>query len=203
VAVVERGKAQVIVHLDATTATARMEGGPEIPRSTAQRLACDARVQVLLDDRTSNRMYLGRNRRLATPAQIAALTVRDGEGCQFPGCTHRRHLHAHHVIPWWSGGRTDVDNLILVCSFHHRLIHDHGYRIRRPAGRWEFRRPDGTPIPTTPTRLTGHTESLIEMHTRARLRIDHTTLTPDWYGDRLDPDPILDALLPRRTRTAA
>jgi hypothetical protein len=83
------------------------------------------------------------------------------------------------------------------------LIHDHGYRIRRPAGRWEFRRPDGTPIPTTPTPLTGNTESLIEMHTRARLQIDHTTLTPDWYGDRLDPDPILDALLPRRIRTAA
>jgi hypothetical protein len=148
-------------------------------------------------------MYLGRNRRLATPAQIAALTVRDGDGCQFPGCTHTRHLHAHHVIPWWFGGRTDVDNLILVCSFHHRLIHEHGYRIRWLAGRWEFRRPDGTPIPTTPAPLTGNTESLIEMHTRARLQIDHTTLTPDWYGDRLDPDPILDALLPRRTRTAA
>jgi hypothetical protein len=41
------------------------------------------------------------------------------------------------------------------------------------------------------------------MHTRARLRIDHTTLTPDWDGERLDPDPILDALLPRRIRAAA
>ncbi|TWF78022.1 HNH endonuclease [Pseudonocardia hierapolitana] len=201
--VVERGKARVIVHLDASTGTARLDDGPEVPASTAERLACDARVQVLLNDRTSNRMYLGRNRRLATPAQIAALTVRDGEGCQFPGCTHTRHLHAHHVVPWWLGGRTDVDNLILICSFHHRLIHDHGYRIRRLPGRWEFRRPDGTPIPAIPTPLTGNTESLFEMHTRAWLQIDHTTLTPDWYGDRLDPDPILDALLPRRIRTAA
>ncbi|WP_281287864.1 hypothetical protein [Pseudonocardia hierapolitana] len=41
------------------------------------------------------------------------------------------------------------------------------------------------------------------MHTRARLQIDHTTLTPDWYGDRLDPEPILEALLPRWIRTAA
>ncbi|TWF74430.1 HNH endonuclease [Pseudonocardia hierapolitana] len=115
---VERGKAQVIVHLDTTTGTARLDDGPEIPATTAERLACDARVQVLLNDRTSTRMYRGRNRRLATPAQIAARTVRDGEGCQFPGCTHTRHLHAHHVVPWWSGGRTDIDNLILVCSFH-------------------------------------------------------------------------------------
>jgi hypothetical protein len=201
--VVERGHAQVIVHLDATTGTARLKGGPDIPDSTAERLACDARVQALLGDRGSNRMYLGRNRRLATPAQIAALTVRDGGRCQFPGCTHTRHLHAHHVQSWLHGGRTDIDNLILICGYHHRLLHDHGYRIRRLPGRWEFLRPDGTPLPTVAVPLTGNTESLIEMHTRARLRIDRTTLTPDWYGDRLDPDPILDALLPRRIGTAA
>jgi uncharacterized protein DUF222 len=201
--VVERGDAQVIVHLDASTGAARLEGGPEVPASTAERLACDARVQLLLNDRTGNRMYLGRNRRLATPAQIAALTVRDGDGCQFPGCTHIRHLHAHHRQHWLYGGRTDVDNLILICGFHHRLIHDHGYRIRRLPGRWEFLRPDGTPIPAVAAVLTGNAENLIEMHTRARLRIDRTTLTPDWDGERLDPDPILDALLPRRVETAA
>jgi hypothetical protein len=201
--VVERGNAQVILHLDATTGTARLQDGPEIPKATAERLACDARVQALLNDRKNNRLYLGRNRRLATPAQIAALTVRDGDGCQFPGCTHTRHLHAHHVAHWLYGGRTDVDNLVLVCSFHHQLIHDHGYLIRWLAGRWAFSRPDGSPIPTVWAPLTGNTESLIEMHTRARLRIDRTTLTPDWYGDRLDPEPILDALLPRRIKTAA
>jgi hypothetical protein len=51
--------------------------------------------------------------------------------------------------------------------------------------------------------LTGNAESLIEMHTQARLRIDRNTLTPDWYGDRLDPDPILEALLSKRIATAA
>jgi hypothetical protein len=200
---VERGTAQVIVRLDAATGAARLDGGPEIPDPTAERLACDARVQVLLDDRTTNRMYLGRNRRLASPAQIAALTVRDGGRCQFPGCTHTRHLHAHHVRSWLSGGRTDIDNLILICSFHHRLVHDHNYRLRRLPGRWEFLRPDDTPIPSVAVPLTGHAEGLIEMHTRARLRIDHTTLTPDWDGERLDPEPILDALLPRRVQSAA
>jgi hypothetical protein len=77
------------------------------------------------------------------------------------------------------------------------------YLIRWLAGRWEIRRPDGTPIPTVGAPLTGNTETLIEMHTRARLRIDRTTLTPDWYGDRLDPEPILDALLPRPVNPAA
>jgi hypothetical protein len=199
--VVERGQARLIVHLDASTGAARLQGGPEAPASTAERLACDSRVQVLLNDRTGNRMYLGRSRRLATPAQIAALTVRDGDGCQFPGCTHTRHLHAHHVRHWLHGGPTDVDNLILICSFHHALIHDHGYRIQRSTGRWEFLRPNGTAIPAQTTPLIGNTEDLIEMN--ARLRIDRTTLTPDWYGERLDPEPILDALLPRRIKTAA
>jgi hypothetical protein len=174
-----------------------------IPTSTAERLACDARVQALLDDREGNRLYLSRARRLATPSQIAALTARDGEKCQFPGCTHTRYLHAHHVRHWLRGGPTDIDNLILVCSFHHQLIHDHGYTIRRLRGRWEFRRPDGTPLPTAPAPLSGRAEALIEANTRARLRIDQATLTPTWYGERLDPEPILDALLPRRITTAA
>ncbi|MHA6632143.1 HNH endonuclease, partial [Pseudonocardia sichuanensis] len=154
-------------------------------------------------DRTGNRMYFGRSRRLASPAQIAALTARDGTRCQFPGCTHTHHLHAHHVIPWWTHGRTDIDNLVLLCAFHHGVIHDHGYRIHRLTDRWQFLRPDTTPIPTTGPPLTGNTERLIEMHTRAGLRIERTTLTPNWYGERLDPEPILDALLPRRTRAAA
>jgi hypothetical protein len=201
--VVERGQAQVIVHLDATTGTARLQGGPEIPASTAERLACDARVQALLDDRDGNRLHLSRARRLATPSQIAALTARDREKCQFPGCTHSRHLHAHHVRHWLRGGPTDIDNLILVCSFHHRVIHDHGYTIRRLSGRWEFRRPDGTPLPTTEAPLTGRAEALIEANTRAELRIDQASLTPTWYGERLDLEPILDALLPRRITTAA
>ncbi|WP_170225722.1 HNH endonuclease signature motif containing protein [Pseudonocardia cypriaca] len=201
--VVERGQAQVIVHLDATTGTARLNDGPELPDATAQRLACDARAQLLLNDREGNRLYLGRSRRLATPAQIAALTVRDGAGCRFPGCTHTHYLHAHHVQHWLHGGRTDIDNLVLICSFHHRLIHDHGYHIRWTSAGWVFSRPDATPIPTVAPVLTGSSESLIEMHTRARLRITRTTLTPDWYGERLDPQPILDALLPHRIKSAA
>ncbi|MHA6622631.1 HNH endonuclease signature motif containing protein [Pseudonocardia sp. DLS-67] len=131
------------------------------------------------------------------------LTIRDGETCQFPGCTHTRFLHAHHRRHWLFGGPTDIDNLVLVCSFHHGVIHDHGYRIHRLSGRWEFLRPDGTPIPTVTAPLTGNVESLIEIHTRARLRIDRNTLTPNWDGDRLDLEPILDVLLPRRIRTAA
>ncbi|OLT01166.1 hypothetical protein BJF90_32900 [Pseudonocardia sp. CNS-004] len=128
--------------------------------------------------------------------------ARDGQRCHFPGCTHTHYLQAHHVRHWLHGGRTDIDNLVLICSFHHATIHDHGYRIRRRPELWEFLRPDGTPIPE-PVVLNGNTEGLIEMHTWDRLRIDRTTLSPQWYGERLDVDPILGALLPKRIAAAA
>ncbi|GAA0948433.1 hypothetical protein GCM10009559_48080 [Pseudonocardia zijingensis] len=59
--------------------------------------------------------------------------------------------------------------------------------------------PDSSPIPDVAPPLSGNLEDLAERHAR----IDHRTLTPDWYGDRLDPDPILDALLPKRIKAVA
>jgi hypothetical protein len=200
---VRRGQARIVVHVDAATGTARIPGGPELPAATAERLACDAQVQLLLSDTARNRLYLGRTRRLASPAQITALTVRDGGRCQFPGCTHTHYLHAHHVIPWLRDGLTDLDNMVLICSYHHQLIHDHGYRIHRTDGRWQVRRPDGTPIPEAGAPLTGDLDGLIESATRDGRLITPGSLTPTWFGERLDPEPILDTLLPRNAATAA
>ncbi len=194
---VRRGNAHVVVRVDASSGIAAVSGGgPELPSATAERLACDARVQVLLEDTSRNRLYLGRSHRLASPAQIAALAVRDAGRCRFAGCTHTRHLHAHHVRSWLHGGRTDVDNLVLLCSFHHALLHDRGYRIRRTTdGGWQSLRPDGTPVAATGDPLVGNVESLIEMHARASLRITPAGLTPTWAGERLDPTTILQRLL--------
>lgn len=194
----------VILHLEAgPDSRAELLAGPEVPRTTAERLACDADVQALLEDKGSNRLYLGRRQRLATPAQIAALTVRDGRRCQFPGCSNTRYLNAHHVRHWIHGGRTDVDNLLMICTFHHALIHDHGYQIRRTQDRWDFLRGDGQPVRIPPMPLTGRAESLIETSTRAGLRITRDSLTPDWGGERLDLDFVLDRLLQRPARVAA
>ena len=131
------------------------------------------------------------------------MTARDGGRCQFPGCTHTRHLHAHHVVPWLRGGRTDIDNLILVCGFHHRLIHDHGYRIHRAAGRWRVLRPDGVPVPDAGAPLAGTVAGLTATVRRGGRAIRRNSLTPAWFGEALDPAPILDTLLPRRTTLAA
>lgn len=202
------GQVNVVLHLDvdptkAADSRAEILAGPEIPRSTAERLACDARVQVLLDDKRSNRLYLGRRQRLASPAQIAALTVRDGKRCQFPGCSHTDYLHAHHIRHWLHGGGTDVDNLVLVCSFHHALIHDMHYRICPAEHGWRFLRPDGGEVPSSPEPLSGSTERLIESSARSQLAITRDGLTPSWGGERLDLEFAVDRLLPDPGRMAA
>jgi hypothetical protein len=61
------------------------------------------------------------------------IRYRDRE-CRFPGCGTRRFTQAHHIRWWRHGGRTDLDNLVLICSFHHKLVHEHGWSIRRNGG---------------------------------------------------------------------
>lgn len=199
----DRGGTRVVVRVDVPEGPAEIQGGPQVPAAVVERLGCDAEVQVLLQDERTNRLYLGRSRRLGSPAQIAALTVRDGGRCRFPGCPHNRYLHAHHVVHWLHGGRTDLDNPLLICSFHHAPVHDHGYRIRSTGDGRAFDRPDGTPVPAGPVPLPGNVESLIEINTRAELAITRDNLTPTRAGGRLDLQPVLDRLLPRPLRTAA
>ncbi|NMH97949.1 HNH endonuclease signature motif containing protein [Pseudonocardia acidicola] len=205
---------RLVVHLrvddDATSAAGRplaeidagSIGGVPIPVSTAARITCTADVQALLVDRRGNPLYLGRSRRLVSRAQLRALRARDRYRCAFPGCTHRRHLEAHHVRPWLRGGPTDIDNLLLLCGFHHMLVHDHGYRITAAEGGFRFARPDGVPVPDAGAPPHGAVADLVARH--ARRGIDARTITPDWGGERLDPNPILAWLIPElRERAAA
>ncbi|MFO0749209.1 MAG: HNH endonuclease signature motif containing protein [Myxococcota bacterium] len=75
--------------------------------------------------------------------------MRDG-GCRFPGCANRRWLDAHHIEHWVDGGRTARDNLVLLCSEHHRLVHEGGFRIERRGGELAFVRPDGVTLAAPP-----------------------------------------------------
>ncbi len=61
--------------------------------------------------------------------QADALLARD-RCCRYPECTHRKWLDAHHVMHWVDGGKTSLDNTLLLCDRHHRLLHEGGYRLR-------------------------------------------------------------------------
>ena len=99
--------------------------------ATIQRLACDGAVRRVVVDARSEVLDVGRARRLATPAQRAALRVRD-RGCVFPGCDRPSEwCQAHHLVPFEAGGATDLANLCLVCSHHHHLVHEGGWTLER------------------------------------------------------------------------
>jgi hypothetical protein len=125
-------RATVVVHASAEalmggdapgTGGAEIESGPAICAETARRLACDARIQMVVENASSEVIGLGRMSREPSRWMLRQLRYRD-HSCRFDGCGSRRHLHAHHITWWERGGRTDLDNLVLVCSFHHKLVHE-------------------------------------------------------------------------------
>jgi hypothetical protein len=102
---------------------------PMHPQSVA-RIACDAHITPVQLDPDGFPMALGRTQRVFSTHQRRLLALRDG-ACRFPGCSRPpAHTDAHHVHPWSAGGTTDVDNAVLLCRYHHRLVHEGGWHIQ-------------------------------------------------------------------------
>jgi len=100
-----------------------------------------------VEDEKGEPLSVGRKQRTVPTALKRALWSRD-RGCSLPGCTHTRFVDAHHIEHWADGGETSLANVTLLCSSHHRLVHEGGYTIRKDhQGRWYFQRPDGRSIP--------------------------------------------------------
>ncbi len=137
---------QVVVHVD-EAALRGGEGRSDLPIETVKRLACDGSLVPVVESAKGEPLTIGRKRRSVPPAIRRALWSRD-RGCSFPGCCNRRFVDAHHVRHWSEGGETSLENLVLLCSHHHRLVHEGGYDIRRDAeGQVYFQRADGRVIP--------------------------------------------------------
>ena len=135
---------------------AELPGIGPVSGETARRIACDATAHPLLVDPQWQPLAYGRAARVVPPALRRAIAQRDG-GCRFAGCDRPAPwCDAHHLTHWAHGGKTDPDNLALVCSYHHHLLHEGGYTLTRtPHGCWTTRRPDGTAIPD-PSRAHDH-----------------------------------------------
>jgi hypothetical protein len=120
-----------------------LENGPALAVETARRLGCDGTLVGVVENAHGNPLDLGRKTRAISPALKRALKARDG-GCRFPGCDRTRFTHAHHVMHWADGGETKLSNLITLCTFHHRLVHEGGFSLRATDdGVFVFSTPDG------------------------------------------------------------
>lgn len=136
---------QVTVHVDEKALRGEPDGQSksDLPIETVRRLCCDGAVVPLVRGENGEPAGIGRKHRVVNPSLKRALLARDKQ-CRFPGCTHTRWLDAHHVVHWADGGATSAENLLMLCSAHHRLLHEGGFEIKPgPGGEWQFRNASG------------------------------------------------------------
>jgi hypothetical protein len=142
---------QVVVTTDFDVLTRQLTGGrldtgQRLSPTAVRLLCCDALLLPAVLGTTGQILDLGRERRLFTGPLRRALILRDG-GCAFPSCDRpARWCHGHHIIGWQDGGTTSLSNAVLLCHFHHRLIHQpHSWTVHIAA--------DGLPTFTPPPRV--------------------------------------------------
>jgi len=143
---------QVTVHVD-HSALSEGRGRSGLPIESVRRLCCDGETVILVEDEDGEPLNVGRKTRTVPKAIKRALWARD-QGCVFPGCNNKRFVDAHHIQHWSAGGETSLDNLLLLCTRHHRLVHEGGFAIAKDyLDRWYFKRPDGQAVPHCGYRL--------------------------------------------------
>jgi hypothetical protein len=202
---------QVVLHVDAgedraghdrvAFAGGALECGNravDVSTETSARVACDASVVVMRHDATGTTIDVGRRTRTIPPSIRRALEVRDA-GCRFPGCTARR-CDAHHVVHWAEGGPTALDNLVLLCRHHHRLLHEGGYTVRLDITQAPtFVSAAGRVVPVAPTAPSWPTSDLsgpgmvLRRDSQAATR-GRRAFLPTWDGTRFDVGYVIDVM---------
>ncbi len=144
---------EVVLTIDRNELAARQSAGgaryhvePDwgIDEEDARHIACDADITEFIQralsrgarggsprrkDARGDLLNYGRRRRIVPARLLRALKLRDQNRCRFPGCAHQRHVEAHHVRHWIDGGETCLDNLVLLCGAHHRLLHHGAFHV--------------------------------------------------------------------------
>jgi hypothetical protein len=151
------------------------------------RLACDAGLRHVADLPDGSQLDLGRHRRFPNAPLRRALIARDVH-CRFPGCTSRHSLHAHHIIWWILGGRTDAANLIMLCHKHHGAIHDRHWTVTGTAADPVFRSPAGIRVEPGAPAMSGDMADLVTAHEANGLDVAVDHPGGRWQGDHIDWD---------------
>jgi len=193
---------QVMIHVTAETDNGAettnnyLENGPHVSAETSRRLACDSSISILHEDQNGQPLNIGRKSRVIPPAMRRALRARD-EGCRFPGCTHKYFIDGHHIRHWADAGETGLDNLVQLCRYHHRLVHEGGFICERhDDGQLLFRDQVGQVIDTTG--YVPPSDYTLAEYMRQRMEdlyINSETCVSQWYaGDSMDYDLAVGSL---------
>ena len=135
----------VMVHVDESALRGK-GGASDLPIRTMKRLLCDGPAVGIVENGNGEPLSIGRKSRTVPTAIRRALDGRD-RTCRFPGCSHTKWLDAHHIRHWTDGGETSLKNLVLLCTHHHRLLHEGGFQmLPREGGSYYFGKRDGRPV---------------------------------------------------------
>jgi Domain of unknown function (DUF222) len=166
-----------------------LEDGPRVSAETSRRISCDASLVRILDDEKGEPLSIGRKSRVIPPAIRRALKARD-DGCRFPGCTHKHFIDGHHIKHWANGGETSMENLVQLCRFHHRLVHEGGFSCERPDdGRIVFSNPLGREIARSCYMPSIPIDSDIFVYMKKDLdgnKLDPQACVAKWQGEKID-----------------
>ncbi|MDT8322171.1 MAG: DUF222 domain-containing protein [Xanthomonadales bacterium] len=178
-----------VLQADGEGAESECEDGCHLSAETSRRVACDAAVVHWRENADGEPLNIGRKSRTIPPAIRRALQRRDG-GCRFPGCSCRRFVDAHHIVHWADGGETRMENLVLLCRRHHRLVHEGGFGVHRaPGNEIRFSYPGGDSLPVTADgRYRGNVTRIKVQNREKGLDIGAKTLPPRWRGEVMDYD---------------
>jgi hypothetical protein len=197
----DAARCQVVVHVDAqvlaepaAAGRSEVEQAGSVPAETSRRLACDADVIPMTDGPRGEPLDIGRKSRVIPAGLRRALRARD-EGCAFPGCNATRFVEGHHIRHWAEGGPTKLDNLVQLCGFHHRAVHEGGVKVSmQPGGEPAFscathgKLEESPPLPAVGDQPC---ENLARQHEGLGLAMTPETGLPSWEGEMLDLDYII------------
>ncbi len=196
---------QVFIHADVDAlrgddGMCYLQEGSGLASETVKRLLCDCSYIGVVRDTEGNILDLGRKSRTISPSQRRALNIRD-DGCIFPSCTNKHFTDGHHIKHWIAGGDTKLDNLALLCPFHHRLLHEGGFSmVREPDGSVTFFRPDGRVVRASA--LAGDATAVVATNVELGIEFDKHTATARWGGEACDYSSAINGLMCKRDVSA-
>lgn len=179
-------------------------GDQWIDPQNAKRLCCDASLFTVLEDKEGNVLNIASKTRTVPPMLSRALDIRD-ETCKFPGCCQSYYVDFHHIKHWANEGETKKGNLIKLCRFHHRALHNGLFDIEAQGDEnnpsFIFKTAAGKvmePNPKLPQTEKTTVEGAIKDFKQQWPNINARTGRSLWQGEGMDYSMGVDSLLNRR-----
>jgi hypothetical protein len=192
---------QIVINADLDVLSDDAEGacelddGPGLAPETVRRLACDASIVVAVHDAV-DRLVATSKKAPAIPASTRRAVRRRDKGCRFPGCGGRAFTQVHHVKHRAHFGGNEMTNLVELCWFHHRLVHEGGWSVRfDETGDVLAIRPNGNVLARPRAPCAHHGYEIEHVNRKLGVSIDAKTTIPRWYGDPLNLKDIISNLV--------